>query len=258
LKQPIDILNPLVAEMLKSIEDVLRANKVDYYLVGAMARDIRLSVREGFEAKRKTNDVDIAVLLSNENQFYDIIDALKATSLFEQSDASVFKLIFKEAIEVDLLPYGDIENNDRQLTLSKHTFLVMDMSGFKEVHSFKEELTVAEGISLSVCSLEGLVILKLIANNINPDRTKDIIDIEHILEVYFELNANEIYEDFMGVMELYDTTINNYLTLVSARIIGRKMKNILLNSTATHQLIKNILAKRPVDIWHAMLEGISE
>lgn len=88
--------------------------------------------------------------MSNEKQFYDIIDALKATSLFEQSDASIFKLIFKEAF------------------------------------------TVAEGISLSVCSLEGLVILKLIANNINPDRTKDIIDIEHILEVYFELNANEI------------------------------------------------------------------
>ncbi len=186
------------------------------------------------------------------------ISTLKATKLFEQSDASVFKLIYKEAIEVDLLPFGEIENNVRQLTLSKNSFLVMDMSGFKEVHSFTEELTVAEGISLNVCSLEGLVILKLIANNNNPDRTKDIIDIEHILEVYFELNANEIYNDFMGVMELYDTTLNNYLSLVAARIIGRKMKNILLNSTATHQLIKNILAKRLVDIWQAMLEGVSE
>lgn len=57
----------------------------------------------------------------------------------------------------------------------------MDMSGFKEVHSFTEALTVAEGISLNVCSLEGLVILKLIANYNNSDRTKDIIDIEHIL-----------------------------------------------------------------------------
>lgn len=244
--------------MLKSIKAVFRAFDVDYYLVGAMARDIRLSVQKEFTSKRKTNDADIAILLSDEKQFYDIIAALKATSLFAESNHSVFKLIFKEALEVDLLPFGEIEKEDRQLNLSKHSFLVMDMSGFKEVYSFTETITVAEGISLNVCSLEGLVILKLIANNINPERTKDIIDIDHILEVYFELNANEIYNEYMDVMELYDTTINNYLTLVAARIIGRKMKNIMLNSTATHQLVKNILAKRPVDIWQAMLEGVSE
>jgi predicted nucleotidyltransferase len=64
LKQPIDLLNPLVAEMLKIMETVLRAFEVDYYLVGAIARDISLSTQEGFGAKRKTNDVDIAILRS--------------------------------------------------------------------------------------------------------------------------------------------------------------------------------------------------
>lgn len=43
---------PQLLSVMKK-EDVLRANKVDYYLVGAMARDIRLSVREVFQAKRK-------------------------------------------------------------------------------------------------------------------------------------------------------------------------------------------------------------
>lgn len=63
MKQPIDLLNPLVAEMLKIMEAVFRAFEVDYYLVGAIARDISLSTQESLEAKRKTNDVDIAILL---------------------------------------------------------------------------------------------------------------------------------------------------------------------------------------------------
>jgi predicted nucleotidyltransferase len=136
LKQPIDLLNPLVAEMLKTMETVFRAFEVDYYLVGAIARDIRLSTQEGFAAKRKTNDVDIAILLDNEKQFYDIKEAFVATNLFEESSYKAIKLIYKDAIEVDLLPFGEIENEGRQLLLSRHTLLVMDMNGFKEVYPF--------------------------------------------------------------------------------------------------------------------------
>ena len=258
MKQPIDILNPLVAEMLKAMETVFRAFEVDYYLVGAIARDIRLSAQEGFAAKRKTNDVDIAILLDNEKQFYAIKEALVATNLFEESSYKAIKLMYKGAIEVDLLPFGDIENEERQLLLSRHTLLVMDMNGFKEVYPFTETLTVAEGLSLNVCSLEGLVVLKLIANHDNPDRTKDITDIEHFIEVYFDLNTDEIYNDYMEVMELYDTDQNNFLALVSARIIGRKMKLILASAEATHQHLQTILANRPVALWQAMLAGISD
>jgi predicted nucleotidyltransferase len=117
---------------------------------------------------------------------------------------------------------------------------------------------VAEGLSLNVCSLEGLVILKLIANNDNPDRTKDITDIEHFIEVYFDLKTDEIYTDFMDVMDLYNTEQNNFLKLVSARIIGRKMKKMLENTDTTLQHLKIILSKRPVDTWIAMREGISD
>ena len=47
----------------------------------------------------------------------------------------------------------------------------MDMSGFKEVYPFVDTLTIAEGLSLDVCTLEGLVILKLIANNDDLPKT---------------------------------------------------------------------------------------
>ncbi len=134
----------------------------------------------------------------------------------------------------------------------------MDMSGFKEVHSFVETITVADGLTLDVCTLEGLVILKLVANDDDPSRTKDITDIEHFIEVYFDLNSDEIYEDFMDVMDHYETDIPEYLQLVSARVIGRKMKDILKGHDETGGHSKAILDKRPVAAWQAMLDGMNE
>lgn len=258
MPEPVDIFHPSVAGMLKAMEKIFRAFGVDYYLVGALARDIRLSAHKDFAAKRKTKDIDIAVMLDDEEQFYAIKDALVATGEFEESEYKAIKLIYKKGIEVDLLPFGEIENEDRELQLSRHTLLAMDMSGFKEVYPFIETLTIAEGLSLNVCSLEGLIILKLIANNDNPSRTKDITDIEHFLEMYFELNSNEIYTGYLTVMELYDTGINEYLSLVSARIVGRKMNAMLTAYNDTISNIKIILAKRPIATWQAMLDGMND
>lgn len=125
------------------------------------------------------------------------------------------------------------------------------------MHPFVETLTIAAELSLNVCTLEGLVLLKLVANNDNPSRTKDITDIEHFLEVYFEMNSNEIYTEYMDVMELYDTAIPNYLPLVSARVIGRKMKT-MMETANTNDYLKTILNKRPVATWQAMLDGLND
>jgi predicted nucleotidyltransferase len=258
LAEPVDILNPLVAKMLKTMGNVFHDFGVDYYLVGALARDIRLSAHENYAAKRRTKDIDIAVLLDDEKQFYAIKEALTATGHFKESSVKAIKLIYEEAIEVDLLPFGEIETEDRRLELSHHALLSMDMSGFKEVHPFVDTLTLAGGLTLDVCTLEGLVILKLIANEDNPSRTKDITDIGHFIEVYFELCSDEIFSDYMDVMDLYDTGIFEYLQLVSARVIGRKMKNILSGHDKTTEHIKNILDKRPVATWQAMLDGMND
>ena len=240
------------------METVFSEHSVDYFLVGALARDIRLSAGDGLSARRKTNDVDIAVLLENEEQFYVIKDALVDTGYFEESAYKAIKLIYKGSIEVDLLPFGEIENENGELQLSRHTLLVMDMSGFKEVYPFVDTITFDGGLSLNVCTLEGLIILKLIANDDNPSRSKDITDIEHVLEVYFDLNSNEIYTEYLPVMDLYSTDIKEYLQLVSARVLGKKMKMMVTDYPGTQEKLKNILSKRPVSTWQAMLDGMKD
>jgi predicted nucleotidyltransferase len=222
--EKIDILNPFIAEMLKTMENIFWEFEVDFFLVGALARDIQLSSDQNFAAKRRTNDVDIAILINSEEKFYAIKDALINTGNFEQAVKEI-KLIYKGALELDLLPFGEIENEERELQLSKHTLMVMDMRGFKEVHPFVETLKIAEGLYLDVCTLEGLVMLKLIANDDNPGRTKDISDIEHVLEIYFDINNNEIYTEYMDVMDLYDTSIPKLSSVDISKSSWQKNQN---------------------------------
>ena len=252
-----NILHPDIADMLKKMENIFSRFGVDFYLVGAVARDIHLSGKEQFAAKRKTRDVDLAVMIADEEQFYAIKDALTATGEFTPHETEAIKLFYKNGIEVDLLPFGNIENEHRETRLHKPKLFTMDMPGFLEVYPFVEKITIA-GSSFNVCSLEGLVILKLIANDDNPGRTKDITDIEHFVEIYFELNGEEIYTDYMDVLDLYDTNTNNYLQLISTRIIGRIMGNILNGNDNIIDRLKLIVAKRPTDIWQAMLAGMND
>jgi len=226
--------NGLLLEMLDAFGKVATGLGIDFFLVGALARDLRLHNNARFASKRMTRDDDIAILLASEDQFYKVKEALLATGDFVAHEREAIKLFYRQAIEVDLLPFGEIENFDRETRIEKPRPFIMDVPGFREVLPAAEQVTV-EGLTIPVCPLEGIVLLKIIANADNPFRTKDITDIEHIIEVYFELNGDRIYEEYNDVLELYDADDMDYLRLVSARVIGRIMGRLLTGSPALRQ-----------------------
>jgi len=251
-------IEPAIGEVLSIAQKVFEKFNIDFYLVGAVARDVQFSERPELASLRKTNDVDIAIMINDEEHFYEIKNALLATGHFTAHKTEAIKLFYKHSIEVDLLPFGEIENEAREIKLHKPRLFVMDMPGFYEALPYKKIIEVEEDFKLHVCSLEGLVLLKLFAYSDKPDRTKDISDIEHILKVYFDLCSDEIYEKNIDVMDLYETSNRKYLSLIAARIIGRKMKTILSGDKMLIERIKNILGKRPTEEWNAIGEGFTE
>lgn len=195
--------------------------------------------------------------LFHNGQLLERLEAL-ATGDFVAHEREAIKLLYRQAIEVDLLPFGEIENLDRETRIEKSRPFIMDVPGFREVLPAAEQVTI-EGLTIRVCSLEGIVLLKIIANADNPSRTKDITDIEHIVNVYFELNDARIYEEFNDVFELYDAEEVDYLQLVSARVIGRIMGRLLSDSLALRQRMLDILQpKSSGRYWPAMFRGITE
>src|ERR1700722_12461617 len=125
-----------------------------------------------------TRDVDIAIFLASEDQFYKIKEALLATGDFVAHERETIKLFYRQAIAVDLLPFGKIENLDRETRIEKPRPFIMSVPGFMEVLPDVGQVNV-KGLTIRAISLEGSVLLKIIANADNPSRTKDITDIEH-------------------------------------------------------------------------------
>ena len=108
-----------------------------------------------------------------EGQFYAIKEALLQTGVFTAHETEAIKLFYKQAIEFDLMPFGEIENENRKIRIYKPQLFVMDVPGFKEVFPSAEEIEISNSSRLKVCSLEGLVLLKLIAyddNRLKPGR----------------------------------------------------------------------------------------
>ena len=245
-------------EMLRSFGQVVNQFEIDFFLVGALARDIRLSGDPAFTPGRATKDVDIAIMLASEDQFYQVKDALLATGDFTAHDREAIKLFYKQAIEVDLLPFGEIENLVRETHIEKPQPFILDVPGFREVLPDVEMLDV-DGVNIRVCSLEGIVLLKIISNADNPSRTKDITDIEHIVNVYFDLNTVRVFQDFADVPDLYDTADRDYLQLISARVIGRVIGVLLTGSPELENHVLAILrAKSSGRYWAEIAAGIAE
>lgn len=243
--------------MLKDMESTLTAFGIDYYVVGAVARDIHLSADLGAAAIRKTNDVDLAIMVNDEGQFNQLKTALIETGNFTAHATETIKLFYQNSIEVDLLPFGKIEEPNRNVKLTDPTF-VLNMPGFLEIYPFVDDIQVTDEMNVKVCTMEGIILLKLISNNDRPQRTKDITDIEHIIRVYFDLYSGDIYEEHFDTMEMYETGLGDYLQLVCSRVIGRKIQILLVGSDELRDRIKIILKKRPTTWWQAMLDGLND
>lgn len=157
----INIISEPVLQMLAAFERVLKKLNIDFYLVGALARDIGLSVNPRLASKRKTNDVDIAIFVASEQQFCQVKQALIATGEFAAHETESIKLFYMGAIELDLLPFGDIENKERETRLKQPRLFVMDVPGFREVFPDAEQYKLNDEVTLKVCPLEGIVLLKL-------------------------------------------------------------------------------------------------
>jgi predicted nucleotidyltransferase len=111
--------NGQLLEMLDAFGKVANKLGIDFFLVGAIARDFRLLGKPGLGSKRMTKDVDIAIYLASEDQFYDVKNALLATGDFIAHERDAIKLFYRQSLEVDLLPFGEIENSERETRIER-------------------------------------------------------------------------------------------------------------------------------------------
>ncbi len=252
------ILHPDILKMFSEMEPVFKKFEIEFYLAGAFSRDIQFGLRQSKEKFRKTEDVDLAVFVNHENNYNELMEALVDTGLFERHEKEIIKLTYRSRIEIDLIPFGEIENEKREVRLTKPKVFTLQMPGFLEVFPFVDTINSGD-LTLKTCPIEGLIMLKLISWSDRTHRTHDLTDIDNIIDAYFDWNVDEVFQFHYDIFEKYrDVEPALWENIISAHIIGRKMKLILESSPELKKRVLHILNKRENHRWEGLRNGLTE
>ena len=244
-------LNPNIADMLDALSNAFDFFGIDYYLVGAVARDVWMMGIHNKTPRKTTGDIDFAILINDKGVYEKLRQYLIETTDFVASHENAFVLIWKNKTQVDLLPFGAIENEDRKVIISGNGFTSIDVPGFREIYDDElPHMVLAEKHHFKCCTLPGIVLLKLLAWDDRPEiRSDDIIDICDILHHFFDMFDTLIWENHA---DLFDNE-QDLLRSISARVLGREMKKIAIKNENLYNRMLSILNKHTEDIHNSKL-----
>lgn len=228
-----DIREGELKEVFDSLEEAFHEKQIDFYLIGASARNVWYE--RGSKSFRTTKDLDFAVFISSREDYEAVRSYLIEHKGFRRTKGNSFIMISPTDLEVDILPFGEIDIDDEvKLTGTGLT----SINGFIEVYqSGTEEVALKTGHNFKIATLPSIVLLKLIAYDDRPEiRFKDARDIINIITHYFELEAQMIYEEHA---DLFAEDSN--LGIVAATVIGREIKKIATGNTRLYQRLKGII-----------------
>ena len=230
-------LQPEVAEMLTALQRGLTKFKIDFYLIGAVARDVWMNGINNITPRRTTGDIDFAVFISKIGVYENLIEYLIENENFQPYKGNAYVLIWNNSTEVDLLPFGAIE--DENAKLSGLGLANINLQGFAEVYEIGLPTIDLEGKNqFKFCTLPGIVLLKLIAWDDRPEaRRDDIKDICDILNHFFSMYDNEIWENHSDLFSEENADLNH----IAARVMGREMSKIAKKNEALFERINKIL-----------------
>ncbi len=211
---------------------------IDYYLVGATARDVWMRGVHEVPPKRATSDLDFAIMIKDSDIFDELKKYLIEVEGFIPYKENAFVLIWKDKTQVDLIPFGELEH-EGVATVKGTGFTSMNVEGFKEVFEKASEDIQTKDQKFKVCTLAGIVILKLIAWDDRPEmRGDDIDDIAEIIKNYFHFNSEAIWEHHSDLF-----TDENDLDEIASQYLGREIGKIISGNAKLIERIKTILGK---------------
>lgn len=235
--RPVD---SLVLAILQRTHAATRELAIDYFVGGALARDLILLHAFGHEAGRATRDVDLGIHINN----WDVLDSLKAILIhggnFSEQPGVAHRLVYRLnedqrfGIPLDLLPFGGIERTDSTIAWPPDLAVVMNVAGFTEARDTAVWVEVVDDLLIPVASLPSLAAMKLIAwCDRHLETSKDATDFLVIARHYHLAgNTDRLYETESALLIAADYDPE----LAGASLLGKDVAAICSANTAQHVL----------------------
>lgn len=231
-----NIRDGVLKDVFDALEEAFQAMGVDFYLLGAQAKDNWYALDN--KTSRLTNDIDFAVLVSSQESYEAVKNYLADHKAFRATGTNAFAMLSPAGTVVDILPFGGI-SIDSEVKMVGQGLVNIRVDGFKEVFDAgTEPLTMTTGHRFKTATLPAIVLLKLIAYDDRPEvRLKDASDIASILKNFFDLQSNLVYEKHADLFEDDSGSLDD----ISAIVIGREIQKIIRLNTALESRILKIL-----------------
>jgi len=230
--------NPLLKELLATLTSYFKSIESDYYVIGATARDIVLTVIHEQDAKRSTVDLDIAIAIPNWNDFESIEEGLCRIEGFKKSKNQRQRFIYKGIYLLDIVPFGGVAKEDEKIYWPPEGEVAMSVAGLKEATKDFLEVDIDNEFMVKVVHLPGFFLLKLNAfKDRHLENNKDADDIAYIISCYLEVNQDRAIENHYDIYK-----VENFDAFIAgATLLGRDVKRILRESPKTLEIFTGIL-----------------
>jgi predicted nucleotidyltransferase len=242
-------VNPVLLEILSTIQTVTGELDCDYLLVGATARDMLMTHVFGLDTRRATHDVDFAIALDHWERFHALKAALVATGSFVPAAEKVHLLHYKptehgNAFPLDLIPFGGVEQEAHRISWPPDMNVVMSVMGYAEALASALDVEADNGLVIRVVSIPALAALKLLAWDDRGLRdNKDAQDLLFLLQHYHEAgNGDRMYEEAFELLE----SSGFDLPVAGAILLGHDTRAIL-HDDSLHALLAILADPRKRD-----------
>lgn len=224
--QKLDLI-PL-ATVVQALQNVAQAHGIDYFLMGAAARDLMLQHAHNIAPSRLTEDVDFAVSVSDWSSFESLRTALLSSDQFFGSPGpAIHKLRHKATrLPLDIVPFGGIENTDRTISWPPDHHTVFDCFGAREAFEASIPVQLPNKVTLRVASIPALALLKITAwqdrKHTHPGR--DAGDL--LLYARHYMDCGNVDRAAQEHSDLFNTDDYDH-EATGARLLGRDIAHLL-------------------------------
>ncbi len=235
-------------EVFEALEASFQRLGIDFYIIGAFARDMWLMDNEHLPDRRITLDLDLAIYIAEWERFYVLKKFLESDFGFIP-DKEPYRMFSPNGLILDLIPFGGVEK-DHQVYLEGNPPVQLSVFGTTEVTG----QAVSVDSAFHVITIPGLCIMKLVSWSQRPEwRRKDLSDFWYLLENYSDIDPEIIFTDsFLDLLTLDETN----WSLKFAQIMGRQMNDILKSSPDLEALIFQALEKLRGDYPRQVVEDM--
>lgn len=227
-----------LVDLLRLVHKTCMTCGIDYFVAGAMARDLILYHVFGEKPSRLTRDVDLGIRVNDWDQFSALKTALIETGQFSEAAGLEHRLYYQQGLlPLDLVPFGEIQTPAGTIEWPPKGDIVMRVAGFAEARRAALAIEIVPGFTIRVASIPSLAILKLVAwSDRNAETTKDAVDLLLLIKSYTSIgNQDQLYESERDLLQEHDYNPD----LAGAALLGKDAA--LISSCEATQIIQGIL-----------------